>query len=72
VGVVGVLEQVRVHLQSDVRVSVSELAADEDDVEAFADEQACEAVAEAVQGEPAWRLESCGFDSLPKPAPTSR
>jgi hypothetical protein len=45
------LEQVRVGSEGDVRVGVSELAADEDDVQPFGDQARGEQVVQAVEGE---------------------
>jgi hypothetical protein len=50
-GMVGALEQVRVHLERDVRVGVAELAGDVDDVETVGDQQRGEAMPERVQGQ---------------------
>jgi hypothetical protein len=54
--VVGALEQVRVDLKGDVRVGVSELAADEDDVQSVGDQERGEAIVERVEGQLAGRV----------------
>lgn len=64
---VGLLEQVRVDAECDVRVRVPELAADKDDVQALRDQKRGEAVTERVEGQPLARLvESGAFDGLPE------
>ena len=45
-GMLGPVEQVRVDLQGDARVGVAELTADVDEVQAFGDQERCEAVPE--------------------------
>jgi hypothetical protein len=45
-GVVGLLEEVRVHVERDAGVGVPELVADEDDVQPAGDQQRGEAVPE--------------------------
>jgi hypothetical protein len=62
--VVGSVEQVRVHLERDARVGVSELAGDEDDVHPLGDQERGEAVPERVEREPAGRLESGPLDGV--------
>jgi hypothetical protein len=63
---VGAVEQVRVDLQGDARVGVTELARDVDDVQPVRDQQRGEAVAERVERQLSRRLQLCTLDRLPE------
>jgi len=63
--VVCAFEQVGVDAESDVRVGVTELAGNEDHVEAFGDQEGGVAVAELVKGKPlADDAQPCSLDRL--------